>query len=93
MWLFRESQKKEKKMLKVLWVKQIEKEQFKQHAFRGCRQRKSTREGFGELLGVFEGYLGESFPCRNPEKHIEKTNKNQDKTNTNYFYNSAQKVI
>ena len=57
---------------------------------RGCRQRKSTREGFWELLGVFEGYLGESFPCRNPSKTFYKTKKNQTKTKENkhklYFY-------
>ena len=57
---------------------------------RGCRHRKSTREGFGELLGVFERYLGESFPCRNPPKTFNKTKKNQTKTKENkqklYFY-------
>ena len=50
---------------------------------RGCRQRKSTREGFVELLRVFEGYLGESFPCRNPLKTFNKTNEKQTKTKEN----------
>ena len=40
--------------------------------FRGCKQRKSTREGFQGVQGIFERYLRKSFPCKNPMKNKEK---------------------
>ena len=49
----------------------------------GLTQRKSTREGFWRLLGIFGGYFWKSFPCKNPKENHGKTKKNLDKAKKN----------
>ena len=50
----------------------------------GNRQGKD----FGGLLGVFEGCLGKSFPCKNLKENIQKTTKNKEKLKENYIFHS-----
>ena len=47
----------------------------KRNVLQGPRQRKFTRERFGGLLEMFEGYLGKSFPCKNTNKNALKKTK------------------
>ena len=56
---------------------------------RGSTQIRSTREGFGMLLGIFGGWFWKSFPCKKTmkkQKHVEKNKTNLRKAHKNLIF-------
>ena len=44
----------------------------------GVDRGNPTGKDFGGLLGLFEGRLGKSFPCKNKKKHVKNIKKSRE---------------